>query len=221
VVTVDPRATDNDKDGFSENQGDCDDTNVAIYPNAPEVCNNRDDNCNGQIDEGVGQPVTCGVGACARTVLSCPGQPRECVLGTPTAEVCGNGIDEDGNGSDLTCVMTLDIAITSPANLSSTNQPTIAVTGTVDPQATEVTCNGRSAGINTNGFGDNVPLKEGSNIVTCVAKDAAGKVGSASITVSLDSTPPRVTIDSPQDGATVTASPITVTGIVNDLVMGQ
>lgn len=186
-----------------------------------EICNNLDDNCNGQVDEGVGQTRTCGVGACARTVTSCAnGQPQECVPGNPTAEICANGIDEDCNGSDLACTVTLAIAITGPVNLSSTNQSTIAVTGTVDPQATEVTCNGRPTGINTNGFGGNVPLKEGSNVVTCVAKDAAGNLGSASITVSLDSTPPRVTIDSPQEGATITASPITVTGIVNDLVMG-
>lgn len=150
-------------------------------PGSPttEVCNNLDDNCNGQVDDGVGQPITCGVGACARTVSSCVnGQPSECVPGNPTAEVCENGIDEDCNGSDLICIVTLSITITGPANLSSTNQSLIAVTGTVDPTTTEVTCNGRLAGINANGFGGNVPLKEGSNIVTCVAKDANGNVGS-------------------------------------------
>jgi hypothetical protein len=191
-------------------------------PGSPtaEVCNNVDDNCNGQVDEGLGT-ISCGQGGCEHTVAACiNGQPGVCIPGTPKAEICGNGIDEDCNGSDLICVTTLNIVITGSANLSSTNLSTIAVTGTVDPKATEVTCNGRPAGINANGFGGNVPLKEGSNIITCVAKDASGNVGSASITVTLDSTPPRVTIDSPQDGATVTASPITVTGIVNDLVMG-
>jgi hypothetical protein len=32
---------------------DCDDANEAIHPNAGEVCNAIDDNCNGNIDEGV------------------------------------------------------------------------------------------------------------------------------------------------------------------------
>jgi len=32
--------------------GDCQDNNPAIYPNAPELCNNSDDNCNGLIDDG-------------------------------------------------------------------------------------------------------------------------------------------------------------------------
>jgi hypothetical protein len=33
--------------------GDCDDTRDTVYPGANEVCNNRDDNCNSVIDEGV------------------------------------------------------------------------------------------------------------------------------------------------------------------------
>lgn len=88
VVAADPRTTDDDKDGFSENLGDCDDTQAAVYPNAPEVCNNRDDNCNNQIDDSAGQTLTCGVGACERTVSSCGnGQSRECIPGSPAAEI--------------------------------------------------------------------------------------------------------------------------------------
>ncbi len=194
--------------------------NATPGPPSAEICNNVDDDCDGQVDEGLGT-LTCGQGGCEQTVAACVnGQPVVCTPGTPKAEICGNGIDEDCNGSDLPCVTTLQIAITAPANLSSTNRSTLAVTGTVDAQATEVTCNGYAAGINANGFGGSVLLKEGSNIITCVAQDAAGDLGSASITVTLDSTPPRVTIDSPPDGATVVTSPIAVTGIVNDLVMG-
>lgn len=43
--------TDDDKDGFSEVQGDCNDQNAAIHPNAPEVCTDGvDNNCNMLID---------------------------------------------------------------------------------------------------------------------------------------------------------------------------
>ncbi len=38
---------------FVVTPGDCDDNNNHIWPNSPEISNCIDDNCNGQIDEGV------------------------------------------------------------------------------------------------------------------------------------------------------------------------
>ncbi len=73
----------------------------------PETCNNVDDNCNGVVDEGLsracytGPAGTRGVGRCADGVEACsagvwgPACPGQRI---PTAEVCGNGIDEDCNG---------------------------------------------------------------------------------------------------------------------------
>ena len=49
---VDPLDVDDDGDGFTENEGDCDDTNAGVYPEAVEVENNLDDNCNDVADEG-------------------------------------------------------------------------------------------------------------------------------------------------------------------------
>ena len=42
---------DNDNDGFSENQGDCNDDNPEIYPNAEEIQDGVDNDCDGQTDE--------------------------------------------------------------------------------------------------------------------------------------------------------------------------
>jgi hypothetical protein len=42
---------DSDSDGYSVCQGDCNDANANVHPNAAEICNAIDDNCNGQIDE--------------------------------------------------------------------------------------------------------------------------------------------------------------------------
>lgn len=39
--------------GYVTNSGDCDDTDPGVNPGASEVCDNIDNNCNSQIDEGV------------------------------------------------------------------------------------------------------------------------------------------------------------------------
>ena len=39
--------------GHVANSGDCDDNNPAIRPEATEVCDNLDNNCDGQVDEGL------------------------------------------------------------------------------------------------------------------------------------------------------------------------
>ena len=43
---------DDDGDGLTENEGDCDDTDADILPGAPEIYNGLDDDCDGTIDEG-------------------------------------------------------------------------------------------------------------------------------------------------------------------------
>lgn len=44
--------SDADDDGYLDSE-DCDDSNPDIYPNAVEVCDGIDNNCNNEIDEGV------------------------------------------------------------------------------------------------------------------------------------------------------------------------
>ena len=65
---------------------------------AEEVCNNADDNCDGFIDEGLGQ-ITCGLGNCEHTVDNCvDGKPQLCdPLAGAQVESC-DGIDNDCDG---------------------------------------------------------------------------------------------------------------------------
>jgi hypothetical protein len=58
LVCLDPEAVDADGDGVSGCEDDCHDEDPNIYPGAPELCNLRDDDCDGEIDEG-GDCPTC------------------------------------------------------------------------------------------------------------------------------------------------------------------
>ncbi|MFH2008157.1 MAG: MopE-related protein [bacterium] len=57
---------DDDGDGYTENQGDCDDNNPAIHPFAVELCSDGiDNNCNGAVDEYEPDADGDGFGPCA------------------------------------------------------------------------------------------------------------------------------------------------------------
>ncbi|HEX5044790.1 MAG TPA: MopE-related protein [Candidatus Polarisedimenticolaceae bacterium] len=84
--------------------GDCDDGRSSVHPGAAETCNNRDDDCDTQTDEGnPGGNVSCSTGAagvCAAGRTSCQIGELVCVpLQQPAPEVCGNASDEDCDGN--------------------------------------------------------------------------------------------------------------------------
>jgi hypothetical protein len=121
------------------------------------------------------------------------------------------------------------IAFTSPAALTVFNgqQTPITVSGTVDdPNATIVVTspdapNGVPAGVSGGTWTtQNVPLKEGHNLLTATATNARGGVSSTNLTVTLDTTPPIIRIDNPPASATLTNGQISVSGVVNDIVPG-
>ncbi len=121
---------------------------------------------------------------------------------------------------NVTGTVATGVTISQPANLVFLNSSPIIVSGTVgDPGAT-VTVSGIKAIGSGQTFQTTVPLQEGTNTITAVAANTNGTTSTASVQVTLDTTPPRVTIGSPPDGFHTTESSITVTGIVNDIVVG-
>ncbi len=105
---VDPGDLDRDDDGFTPNQGDCNDENPVVYPDAPELCDGHDNDCDGLVDEGCGgcesgmsRPCGTDVGVCQAGVQVCTdGVWGDQCLGQvgPQTEVCGNGLDDNCNG---------------------------------------------------------------------------------------------------------------------------
>jgi len=94
----------------------CESGEWVCYAPAPheEVCDNFDNDCDGEVDEGcdcrVGDTQECGhdnVGVCHRGSQTCQGDGKwsTCVGAVdPGIEACGNGLDDDCDGeTDETC----------------------------------------------------------------------------------------------------------------------
>ena len=67
-----------DKDGFTTEQGDCNDLDPTINPEAPELCNGQDDDCDGEVDEGVCQ-VECLVSGCSAEICAPEPMDSDCM----------------------------------------------------------------------------------------------------------------------------------------------
>jgi DNA-binding beta-propeller fold protein YncE len=88
-------------EGWSVEDGDCDDLDGDISPASEEVCNGEDDNCNGQKDEGFPDDDADGVANCVDGDSDQDGvnDDLDCAPFDPTiypgaAELC-NGVDDD------------------------------------------------------------------------------------------------------------------------------
>src|SRR5882757_1524992 len=114
---------------------------------------------------------------------------------------------------------TLTVQITSPATLVTVGSTPLKVTGTVSDPGAALTVNGAPVSISGGTFQASVALTEGQN--TIIARAVTSKQeATATIAVSLDMTPPYLTVESPLDGAVVSSKIIAVSGLVNDIVRG-
>jgi hypothetical protein len=116
ISEMDAGPPDQDDDGFA-GADDCDDTNPNIHPDAAEVCDGVDNNCDGAIDgdDAVDRPSWYldgdgdGFGVKAEAVLSCEApdgyvaKSGDCDdddedINPFADELCDNRIDDDCNG---------------------------------------------------------------------------------------------------------------------------
>ncbi len=163
--------------------------------------------CNGVQALVNGSHFNCGV------MLS-PGANSINIIAT---DVAGN---TSASPLSLTYTRVPTITITAPANLSYLNISPTTVTGTVDDLTATVVVNSVQAAVVNGSFSVALPLAEGPNVITASATSNTGAVGTASIEVTLDTTPPHVTITSPPDQFITTDDSVTVAGNVNDIVVG-
>jgi len=103
IGTFSQVCVDLDGDGVTECAGDCDDTDASVFPGAVESCNDVDDDCDGDVDEGFDADgdgwTVCG-GDCDDSEPTtnpdcgevCDGVDNDC------DGVVDNGYDADGDG---------------------------------------------------------------------------------------------------------------------------
>ncbi len=140
-----------------------------------------------------------------------------------------DNIRHDCQCSEGRCTGALLPADTSPPTCTILMQQPLFTTGTSmgiffsrtsdDTETTSVSCNGVSATLEGSGKDKTfstpatIPLSEGPNPISCIAKDAANNAGTCTATIVRDTTPPVITC---QTGQTVTSSPFAATGTVSD-----
>lgn len=152
-------ASDADGDGYvfmGTGGTDCDDTNAAVNPGAPELCNGRDDNCDGRNDEGLGLGDACVSENTCAGIKIC-GSDGAVTCFAEVVQFAWADEDQDGHGDKSAGQVPVCTGGALPSNrlpLSAPHDDCDDHQSSIHPGAVEV-CNGRDdncSGISDEGF---------------------------------------------------------------------
>ncbi len=120
--TTEPPPEDLDGDGYTVNDGDCDDNDPAINPGAAEVCDGVDQDCDLLVDEGLvehiyypdvdgdgyGDEFATPTSSCFEELADHVTNAADCDdadagISPAAAEICGDGIDQNCDTIDPVC----------------------------------------------------------------------------------------------------------------------
>lgn len=115
------------------------------------------------------------------------------------------------------------LSVTSPADGYCTTSSSVTVSGTVsDSQSgvAGVTVNGTEVTISGGTFSKSVTLSPGSNTITVIATDRAGRTKTVTRHVIYDTVAPSLTVTSPKNGTITKEDQILVSGTASDSQSG-
>lgn len=156
--------------GYSTNFDDCDDDNPSVSPDAPEVCDGLDNNCNNDVDEGLtaytfyADTDNDGLGDPASSIQDCAqpngyvGNDDDCDDTDPTPNagetVFYADADNDTFGDDLNSIS----ACVAPNGYAATGGDCNDNNAAINPNATDVA--GNSIDENCDGVDGNLSVEE-------------------------------------------------------------
>jgi RHS repeat-associated protein len=222
-------SSDLDNDGVGDNtdtdrDGDGVDNNVDGFPN--DANETRDTDGDGVGDNGDtdrdGDGVENALDAFPDDNTESSDLDNDGIGDNTDTDRDGDGVanDDDFFPDDPLAFGVPTVTITAPATLITVGSSPVNISGTISDANAALTVNGVAVSHSGGSFSADVAIEEGANSIIVRALDQQNHEGTATLSVSLDKTPPTITLESPQNGATVYQDSISVTGLVNDIVRG-